>query len=111
MAGTYEQKNALTEAVAQHYKESMAKVKALPLSTSNKLTHEFFETQYGVVGKRGLDNWEEDFAEHYRLFHRELYRDRQEGTSKHMEQYRQRHPKMAKLFDAHYTAALLAQTS
>ena len=43
-----------------------------------------------------------------RLYHREIYRDRNEGgNGKYIDQYRTRHPKWADLWDAHYTAALI----
>lgn len=102
-------KNANTEAITNEYKTALGKVKSDP-PKGVKLSHEEYETKYGVVGARGLDNDKENFAEHYRLYHRELYRDRNEGgNGKFLAQYRERHPGMAKIFDAHYTTALLGQ--
>jgi hypothetical protein len=98
----------LSEAVEQHYAQVMQRVKADPAGLKAKMTHEWYEEHYGVIGRRGLDNSKEDFAEHYRGYHKALYRDRQEGTTTHLGAYRQRHPEMAALFDARYTAALLA---
>ena len=101
-------KNELTKIVADHYQSVKEKLNAKPISSVKSVDHETYETTYGVVGRRGLDSWEEDFAEHYRLYQRETYRDMQEGgNGKWLAQYRQRHPEMAKLFDAHYTAALM----
>ena len=92
--------------VARHYSEVRKRVKENP-PKSPKLSYEEYETNYGIIGRRALDNKEEDFAEHYRGFHRELYRDREAKTDKHMKQYRERHPTMANLFDARYTAAMM----
>jgi len=97
-----------TKAIAKEYDAVQAKVKANPVGLKTKLDHEAYEKAYGVVGRRSLDNWEENFAEHYRLYHREVHRDREAGSGKLLKQYRQRHPGMARIFDAHYTVALLA---
>lgn len=103
-------KNPVTDAVAHEYATAMQKVKSDPTGLGTSLSHDEYETKYGVVGRRGLDNFEENFAEHYRLYHRELYRDRNEGgNGKYLAQYRKRHPGMAKIWDAHYTTALLSQ--
>jgi hypothetical protein len=108
MAGEAHQKNALTQAVADHYEQVKQRMKEHPEGRQTKMPYEWYETTYGVIGRRGTDNWEEDFAEHYRGYHRELYRDRNEGGGgKFLQQYRARHPQMAALFDAHYTAAWL----
>jgi hypothetical protein len=101
-------KTELTKAIDKEYKQVMAKVKADPTGIKTKLDHDAYETKYGAVGRRALDNWEENFAEHYRLYHREIYKDKNEGgNGKWLAQYRQRHPGMAAIFDAWYTAALL----
>lgn len=103
-------KTQMTMAAAKTYEAVLAKVKADPSGIKNKLSHDEYETKYGVVGRRSLDNWEENVAEHYRLYHREVYRDRKEGGGgKYLAQYRDRHPEWAKLWDAHYTAAMLGE--
>ncbi len=101
-------KTQMTKAVAAEYEDAKARFKADPPKPGEKLDHEAYETRYGLVGRRGLDNWEEHFAEHYRLYHREVHRDRNEGgNGKFIKQYRERHPGWAKIWDAHYTAALI----
>lgn len=94
--------------IDQHYKGVMEKVKANP--TTEKMSHDWYEENYGVIGSRGLDNAKEDFAEHYRGYHKAIYQDKFEGgDGKNLARYRKLHPEMAKLFDAHYTVALFAQ--
>jgi hypothetical protein len=98
----------MTTAVAYEHDQAMQKVTKNPPKPLEKLSHDEYELRYGVVGRRSLDNWEEDCAEHYRLYHREVYRDLHEGgNGKYLAQYRARHPGWAKIWDAHYTAALL----
>jgi SPP1 gp7 family putative phage head morphogenesis protein len=107
---SYSNKNTMTEAISDEYKKVMDRVKADPAGLKTKMPHEWYEEKYGVAGRRSLDNWEENFAEHYRLYHREIYRDKYEGgDGKFLEGYRKRHPGMAKIFDAHYTTALLKE--
>ncbi len=104
------QKNALTSAIADHYNKVKERMVKNPAGVKTKLSHDWYEDNYGVIGKRGTDNWHEDFAEHYRGYHKAIYRDAHEGgQGAYLEQYRQRHPEMAKVFDAHYTAALFGQ--
>ena len=93
------------------YDEAMAKANADPNLAKNKMSHETSEIAYGVAGRRGLDNSKENFAEHYRLYHREMFRERNEGKVGALAQYRQRHPEWAKLWDAHYTVGLMKLTT
>ena len=103
-------KTEMTKAVAAEYAKVQERVKANPEGMKTKQPHEWYEEHYGVAGRRSLDNWEENFAEHYRLYHRELYRDAHEGGGgSKIKGYRKRHPGMAKIFDAHYTVGLLAE--
>lgn len=103
-------KTPMTDAVDHEYELAQQRMAANPAGVETKLSHEFYETTYGAVGQRSLDNKEELAAEHYRLYHRELYRDRHEGgNGKWLAQYRQRHPGWARLWDAHYGASLLGQ--
>jgi len=107
---SWSNKTELTKAVSVEYDDALKRVKADPPPLGVKLNHDDYETKYGVVGRRSLDNWEEHAAEHYRLYHREVYRDRNEGgNGKYLKQYRQRHPRWANIWDAHYTAALIGQ--
>ena len=105
---SYHGKTGMTEAISSEYQKVMDRVKEHPEGTKAKQSHEWYEEHYGVAGRRSVDNEKENFAEHYRLYHRELYRDQNEGGGgKFLAGYRQRHPGMAKIFDAHYTAALI----
>jgi hypothetical protein len=108
---SYSNHNTMTKAIHAHYEEVQARVKADPSGLKAKMPHEWYEEHYGVAGRRSLDSWEENFAEHYRIYHRNIYQDMHEGGGgKMLAGYRKRHPKMAKIFDAHYTTALLHQT-
>lgn len=107
---SHQGKTEMTKAIAAEYEAVTARVAKNPEGLKTKQPHEWYEKEYGVAGRRSLDNWEENFAEHYRLYHRELYRDKHEGGGgKHLAGYRERHPGMAKIFDAHYTAGLIAE--
>jgi hypothetical protein len=100
----------MTKAISDEFDKVQQRVEADPSGLKGKMTHEQYEEKYGVAGRRSLDNWEENFAEHYRLYHREIYRDKHEGgNGKFIAGYRTRHPGMARIFDAHYTAAALAE--
>lgn len=98
----------MSKAVFAHYADVRAKMKATPAKVAQ--TYDWYEEHYGVISDRGLDNREEDAAEHYRGYHREALRHRfKGGTALHV--YRARHPEMARLWDARYTAALLASAA
>lgn len=101
-------KNATTKAIYKEFQKVKEKVAANPEGLKKKMPHEWYEKKYGCVGRRCLDNWEENFAEHYRVHLREKYRD-EHGDSGALDGYRERHPGMAKIFDAHYTTALIHQ--
>ncbi len=102
-------KEGITKKVEDLYKTVKEKVAADPTGMTMKLSHDEYQLKYGVVGRRALDNSKENFAEHYRMYHREVYRDAHEGGGgKYLAQYRERHPEWAKIWDAHYTAALMA---
>jgi SPP1 gp7 family putative phage head morphogenesis protein len=102
---------AVDKAVEKEFAIVQEKVKANPIGLKTKQEHEWYEKEYGVVGRRCLDNSKENFAEQYRVYHREIYRDKHEGGGgKFLEGYRTRHPGWAKLFDAHYTTALIHET-
>jgi len=107
---SYLSKRVITRAVNKEYGKVEKRIAKNPAGVEKKLSHEWYEKNYGVAGRRSLDHWEENFAEHYRLYHREIYRDRHEGGGgKHLAQYRERHSGMAKIFDAWYTGALLGR--
>lgn len=98
------QGTALAARVNQLHNEAMSKVKANPKGLQEKLSHDFYETTYGVIGRRALDSVHEDFAEHYRGYHKAIY---QQTVTKEnpnaLKIYRERFPGWAKLWDAHYT--------
>jgi hypothetical protein len=97
----------MSKVVFDHYDAAKAAEAATP--PQGKPSHEWFETTYGVIGRRALDSAEEDAAEHYRGYHREALRHRfKKNGGGQLDTYRQRHPEMAALWDARYTAALLA---
>lgn len=99
----------MSKAVFDHFDQVETRVAAEPMGTTSKQSHEWYEEHYGVIGRRGLDNAEEDAAEHYRGYHREVLRHRfKKAGGGQLDTYRQRHPEMAALWDARYTAALLA---
>lgn len=96
------------KAVEQEFAKVQEKVKANPIGLKTKQEHAWYEKEYGVVGRRCLDNSKENFAEQYRVYHREIFRDKNEGGGgKFLEGYRTRHPGWAKIWDAHYTTALI----
>ena len=100
-------KTALTNAVFKLHAEAMAKATSNPAGVKQKLDHEFYETNYGVIGKRALDSVEEDFAEHYRGYHKAVFQSQNEPDKKNaLEKYNQRFPGWAKLFNAWYGAQL-----
>ncbi len=101
-------KTAMTKEVAADFEDVQQRMKANPPNSSSKLSEEAMESAWGIISFRGKDNWEENCAEHYRGYHRAIYRDANEGGGgKHLTAYRERHPRWAKLWDAHYSAALL----
>ena len=104
----FKSKTAMTKAINEEFQKVKAKVAANPAGLKEKHEHEWYEQEYGVAGRRSLDNWEENFAEHYRLYHREMYRDQHEGgNGKFLQGYNKRHEGMAKIWNAHYTAAMI----
>jgi 8-oxo-dGTP diphosphatase len=106
--GGFGPQTPINKMVDELYAEVMKKAKADPIGTKQKMDYDWYEEKYGIIGKRALDNAKENFAEHYRGYQRELYKDRHEGgNGARLALYRKRHPGWAKLWDAHYTAALL----
>ena len=104
-------KGATNAAVASEYKGVTERGKEDPPPPGGKMSYEEYETKYGIIGRRALDNGRENLAEHYRGYHREIYKDRHEGGGgKNLDTYRERHPGWADIWDAHYTTALLGET-
>lgn len=97
-------KNQIVNAyIAKLHAEAMAKVKANPAGLAAKLTHEFYETTYGVIGRRALDDEKEDVAEHYRGYHKAVYQTRTGEVQGALEKYRERFPGWARLWDCWYS--------
>jgi hypothetical protein len=63
---------------------------------------------FGIPSARALDSVDEFAAEHYRVYHRELLRQRKRNGN-YLANYRAACPAMAKLWDARYTVALAQQ--
>lgn len=106
--------SAIDEVIRQHYKSVKAAVEEhgkAPMKGPQ--SSDWYEEKIGVTGKRGLDNAHEDWAEHYRCYHRAWYQEnvlhaKKKGSAS-LAEYRNRHPEMAAVMDARYTAALLGQ--
>lgn len=101
---------ALDEVVKAEHAKAVAKAKANPGKGIDDAN--WFEATWGVVGPRALDDHREFIAEAYRGYHRALYQQqggvKQKGSAT-LDEFRSRHPVMARLFDAHYTAAALGK--
>ena len=109
LGGTsHSSKNGVTLAIAAEYDKVKQRMKENPSGKNIKASHAWYEENLGVIGKRGLDNWEENFAESYRGYHKAIYQDKFEsGNGKNLARFRALHPGMTRIFDAYYTAALL----
>lgn len=112
--GNFGTPSAISTAVMADYKSAIERrsKNKMPSGMDGKdpKTKDWMEENWGVPGKRALDNWEEYFAEHYRVYHRENYRDANEGgNGERLARYRKLHPTMARVFDTYYTVAKLAQ--
>ena len=95
--------------IHSEYKKAVSRAKQKPIPEGEKWDTNKVQDEYGVPSLRGLDDEHEFFAEHYRGYHRSVYQDKEAGGgTHHLDLYRKRHPEMARLFDAHYTAAMLA---
>ena len=91
--------------VEADYNRAIAASKKLPAGLSTKLSTEWYQENYGIIGSRALDSVYEHAAEAYRGYHRAMYRDRHEGgAGNEIAKYRARLPAMASLFDSYYTA-------
>ena len=99
----------LVKAMRHEYDAAMERAKANPAGMQQKLSHQWYEENYGVIGRRALDTWHENVAEHYRGYHKAIYQQRHEGNAAALSTYRQRHSGWAKIWDAWYTGALIAQ--
>lgn len=101
----------LEAAALAHFKQVQKRRKATPQGGPGKMDSNWYEENWGVTGKRGADNHQEDQAEHYRVYHRTLrYQTKGATTGKGsltLDVYRQRHPEMARRHDARYTLALM----
>lgn len=106
--------SALDDVIKAHYKavkSAVAEHGKAPMKGPQ--SSDWYEEKIGVTGKRGLDDAKEDWAEHYRCYHRAWYQEnvlhaKKKGSAS-LAEYRNRHPEMAAVMDARYTAALLGQ--
>lgn len=108
--GTFLGDKTLNGVVEDHYAAALKAKKANPPTGSGKMDSNWYEETWGVMGKRGIDNAKEDFAEHYRCYHRALHQEHYGSGSKgssSLATYTERHPEMARIFDARYTLALM----
>lgn len=100
---------SLTAAVYAHIQKlhaaSKARAQANPAGLVKKLDHEFYETQYGVIGRRAMDSCHEDFAEHYRGYQKAVYRTRTGEDPQALARYASRFPEWSRFWDAYYTAS------
>jgi hypothetical protein len=114
-------KTALSAYVAERHDETLAKAaegqakfpggQQFPGGAEgNALKQAFYEENFGTIDPRSLDNWEEDFAEHYRAYQKAVYQAyiTEGGAPDHdagaLEHYRATFPKWADFWDAWYTA-------
>lgn len=98
---------AFRDAIDGHWKKAQGAAKKQGTKPPPGAGEDWCETTFGVMSLRGLDNAKEDFAEHYRGYHREALRHRKKKGGQ-LDIYAERHPAYAAIWDAHYTAALLA---
>lgn len=97
------------------FKESQSKLKGKNIKDA--LEGDFEGAEF--PGAYGMQDPEEYFAEHFRLYHEAIKNNSMKETFKeelgdvgdedYLDTYRKENPKMSKLMDAHYTIALLAQ--
>ena len=92
--------------IHQLHAEAMFKAKSNPAGMQTKLDHEFYETTYGVIGRRAMDAETENVAEHYRGYHKAVYQTRTKENPEALKKYRERFPGWARLWDAWYSGAI-----
>ena len=98
----------MAKAVAERFVDVKQRMKANP--ATGPVDNDFCEKSWGIISTRGKDNWEENAAEHYRGYHREVLRERyKKDGGGQLATYRERHPEWAAIWDARYTAALLGE--
>ena len=110
-AGGHTAKTPLTTYVAARHSETLARRDASSKAGLPKpKTHQEWEERIGVIDPRGLDNWDEDFAEQYRAYQKAVFQVRHPEVGDYnpdaLETYRKRFPKWSALWDAWYTAQL-----
>ena len=98
----------IKQAIMAEYNNAKARQKAYTPMGDIKPNHDWYEKNFGVIGKRGLDNMEEFWAEGYRGYHKAIFQDKFEGgEGKKLDRFRLLHPGLSRIFDCYYTAALL----
>lgn len=108
----YDGKTFITKMVKDEFKKVQERIAADPslMNGHGHVDTDALQKAYGIVSARGADNWEENFAEQYRGYHRALFRDRKEGGTKHLDNYKAWNPGFAKIWDVWYSGALRGQT-
>lgn len=108
-------KSPLTKYVAERHEVSRKRRdENIKLGKPKPKTELEWEHAVGIISPRALDNWEEDFAEQYRGYHRAVFRATTPDAPDHdpdsMKKYRELHPEWTRLWDAWYTAQLVGRT-
>jgi hypothetical protein len=102
--------NSLTPALVDFVKAlhaaSIARSKANPLGYHTKQSHEWYEVNLGIIGRRALDSWRENFAEHYRGYQKAVWQVRTGSDPEALNRYATRFPEWSRFWDAYYGATL-----
>ena len=97
---------SLSPALQKHaealHAEALSKALKTPAGKQQQMTHEWYEKTYGIIGRRALDNWHEDFAEHYRGYAKAVYQVKHNVDPKALDRYTEYHPGWSKFWDAYY---------
>lgn len=106
----------LTKVIADEYEKAKQRRDANIKAGKPKPQSEAeWEEKLQIIDPRSLDTWQEFFAEHYRAYHRSIYRATHPEASDYdadaLKKYRENHPGMTRLFDAWYTAQLAGRAA
>jgi hypothetical protein len=93
---------ALQEHVKALHAEALSRAMKTPAGKQQQMTHEWYEKTYGIIGRRALDNWHEDFAEHYRGYAKAVYQVKHNADPQALNRYTELHPKWSRFWDAYY---------
>lgn len=104
--GLARSQSSMARLIEQHHTAVLARVAANPTGRQMKMSHEWYESEYGVVSARALDSIGEDFAEVFRVYNKYALQTRTGSVPDALDGFKQRFPLMTRWFNAHYTAAL-----